>query len=80
MLSSPSLRCSGSSSPSLWGGAVLTETVFSWPGVASYLMTSITARDYPAIQGTVIFIAIFISVINLIIDVLYTVIDPRVRY
>lgn len=43
-------------------------------------MSSITARDYPAIQGTVIFIAIFISVINLIIDVLYTVIDPRVRY
>ncbi|MDD3748289.1 MAG: ABC transporter permease [Candidatus Bipolaricaulis anaerobius] len=64
----------------LMGGAVLTETVFSWPGVASYLMSSITARDYPAIQGTVIFIAIFISVINLIIDVLYTVIDPRVRY
>jgi peptide/nickel transport system permease protein len=64
----------------LMGGAVLTETVFSWPGVASYLMRSINARDYPAIQGTVIFIALFISLINLIVDVLYTAIDPRVRY
>lgn len=64
----------------LMGGAVLTETVFSWPGIASYLVRSIEARDYYAIQGAVVFIALFISVINLIVDVFYSVIDPRVRY
>ncbi len=64
----------------LMGGAVLTETVFSWPGIASYLVRSIEARDYYAIQGSVVFIALFISVINLIVDVFYSMIDPRVRY
>jgi len=64
----------------LMGGAVLTETVFSWPGIASFLVRSIEARDYYAIQGAVVFIALFISVINLLVDVFYSVIDPRVRY
>jgi len=64
----------------LMGGAVLTETVFSWPGIASYLVLAIGARDYPSIQGSVIFIALFISVINLIVDLFYSVVDPRVRY
>jgi peptide/nickel transport system permease protein len=64
----------------LMGGAVLTETVFSWPGIASYLVRAIDARDYPAIQGSVVFIALFISLINLIVDLFYSVIDPRVRY
>lgn len=64
----------------LMGGAVLTEYVFSWPGVASYLIRSINARDYIAIQGSVVFIALFISVINLVVDLLYSAIDPRVRY
>ncbi|HDL85274.1 MAG TPA: ABC transporter permease [Candidatus Acetothermia bacterium] len=64
----------------LMGGAILTETVFSWPGVAQFLVRSIDARDFHSIQGSIVFIAIFISVINLIVDVLYSVIDPRVRY
>jgi peptide/nickel transport system permease protein len=64
----------------LMGGAVLTEHVFSWPGVASYLIRSINARDYIAIQGSVVFIALFISAINLFVDLLYSFIDPRVRY
>ncbi len=64
----------------LMGGAVLTETVYSWPGIARFLIRSVDARDYPAIQGTIIFIAIFISAINLIVDVLYAQLDPRVRY
>ncbi len=64
----------------LMGGAVLTETVFSWPGIASYLVRSIDARDYYAIQGSVVFIALFISTINLVVDVFYSMIDPRVRY
>jgi len=64
----------------LMGGAVLTETVFSWPGIASFLVRSIEARDWPAIQGAIVFIAIFISVINLLVDIAYSFIDPRVRY
>ncbi len=64
----------------LMGGAVLTETVFSWPGIASFLVRSIEARDWPAIQGAIVFIAIFISLINLIVDITYSFIDPRVRY
>ena len=64
----------------LMGGAVLTETVFSWPGIASFLVRSIESRDWPAIQGAIVFIAIFISVINLLVDITYSFIDPRVRY
>jgi peptide/nickel transport system permease protein len=64
----------------LMGGAILTETVYSWPGVARYLLESIENRDFPAIQGTVVFIALFISAVNLMVDVLYARLDPRVRY
>ncbi len=64
----------------LMGGAILTETVYSWPGVARYLLDSIENRDFPAIQGTVVFIALFISAVNLGVDVLYARLDPRVRY
>ncbi len=63
----------------LVAGAVLTETVYSWPGVGRYLLTSIEYRDFPAIQGTVVFIALFISLVNLLVDLTYPLIDPRVR-
>jgi peptide/nickel transport system permease protein len=64
----------------LMGGAVLTETVYSWPGIARYLLDSIENRDFPAIQGTVVFIALFIAGANLVVDVLYARLDPRVRF
>lgn len=64
----------------LLAGAILTETVFSWPGVARYLVVSIEARDFMAIQGTVVFIAVFISTVNLAVDLLYSRLDPRIRY
>ena len=64
----------------LMGGAVLTETVFSWPGIAGFLVRSLDARDWNAIQGTIVFIGIFIATINLIVDIFYSIIDPRVRY
>ncbi len=64
----------------LMGGAVLTETVFSWPGMAEFLVRSLEARDWNAIQGTIVFIGIFIATINLIVDIFYSIIDPRVRY
>ena len=64
----------------LMAGAILTETVFSWPGIARLLLDSILARDFPTVQGTVVFIALFISAVNLIVDILYARLDPRVRY
>jgi peptide/nickel transport system permease protein len=64
----------------LLSGAVLTETVFGRVGVGRYVVTAISARDYPVVQGTVIAVAIFVVVINLVVDVIYAVLDPRIRY
>jgi peptide/nickel transport system permease protein len=64
----------------LLGGAVLTETIFSWPGLGSWIYQGITERDYPVIQGGVIFAALIISVVNLLVDLSYAYLDPRVQY
>lgn len=64
----------------LLAGAVLTETVYSWPGIGRYLLTSIDYRDYPAVQGSVVGIALFISTVNLLVDLTYPLIDPRIRF
>ena len=64
----------------LLGGAVLTETVFNIPGVGRFAYDSIVNSDFPAIQGTVLFGAFFIIAANIVVDVLYAFIDPRVRY
>lgn len=64
----------------LLGGAVLTETTYSWPGIGTYLVERVYYRDYPAIQATVITFAFFVGVISLIVDVIYALIDPRIRY
>ena len=64
----------------LLGGAILTETVFSWPGLGTAIVGFIGARDYPAVQGIVTFIAIVIAGISLLIDVVNGFVDPRVRY
>ncbi|RLG60602.1 ABC transporter permease [Candidatus Geothermarchaeota archaeon] len=61
-------------------GAVLTETTFSWNGLGSYLVDMIRNSDYIAVQGTVVFFAIFVSIISVIVDALYAIIDPRIRY
>ena len=61
------------------GGAMVTETVFSIPGLGSFLLTSILNRDYPVVQGGVIFIATTFSFVNLLVDILYAFIDPRIR-
>ncbi|MFZ5647543.1 MAG: ABC transporter permease [Bacillota bacterium] len=65
---------------SLLGGAVLTETVFSWPGIGSLLVNAILAGDYPLVQGCVIFIATVYVVVNLVVDALYAFLDPRIHY
>ncbi|TDG00772.1 nickel ABC transporter permease [Paenibacillus piri] len=64
----------------LLGGAVLAETVFSMNGLGRYVIQSIQFRDYPAIQGTVLFIAAIFVIVNLIVDLCYSLVDPRVRY
>ncbi len=63
----------------LISGAVLTETVFAFPGIGSFLARAIFTRDYPVLQGFIIFIAVGYALINLAVDVSYSVIDPRVR-
>lgn len=63
----------------LLGGAVVTETVFSWPGVGRLVIDSIRLRDFPVVQAAVLVIAVIYVVVNLIVDVLYTVVDPRMR-
>ena len=61
-------------------GAILTETVFSWPGLGRYAVNAVYARDYPAIQGSVLFIAGTFVIVNLITDIIYAYINPRIRY
>jgi peptide/nickel transport system permease protein len=64
----------------LMGGAIITETIFSWPGIGLYAYNSISARDYASIQGVVLYGALLFVLINLVVDILYAVLDPRVRY
>ncbi|GGP23821.1 ABC transporter permease subunit [Silvimonas iriomotensis] len=64
----------------LLAGAVLTETIFSWPGVGSWLINAIGARDYPVVQGGILLIATLIIFVNLLVDVLYGIINPRIRH
>jgi peptide/nickel transport system permease protein len=64
----------------LMGGAIITETIFSWPGIGLYTYTSISSRDYASIQGVVLYAALLFVLINLIVDILYAILDPRVRY
>lgn len=64
----------------LLGGAILTETIFSWPGVGKWLIESINRRDYPALQGGILLIASSVILVNLLVDVLYGVLNPRIRH
>jgi peptide/nickel transport system permease protein len=64
----------------LMAGAILTETTFSWPGMGRLLLERIYYRDYPVIQGVIIVIALFVAMASLIVDIIYAIIDPRVRY
>jgi peptide/nickel transport system permease protein len=63
----------------LLGGAVVTETVFAWPGVASFTVDSISNADYPVVQAAVVMLAALISVVNLVVDLALGVLDPRIR-
>jgi peptide/nickel transport system permease protein len=65
---------------SLLGGAVLTETVFAWPGLGSYTIDAILKSDYPVVQGAVIVLASVFVLVNLLVDLLYAYLDPRIKY
>ena len=76
----PVVTVIGLSVSGLMAGAVLTETIFSWPGVGHWLIDSIGRRDYPALQGGVLLISAIVVFVNLIVDLVYGVIDPRIRH
>ncbi|MCL2381786.1 MAG: ABC transporter permease [Treponema sp.] len=75
----PVITIVGLSFGALLGGAVLTETVFAIPGVGSFMVHSIMTRDFPIIQGGVLMIAVAFSFVNLLVDILYALVDPRIR-
>ena len=75
----PVLTVIGLGLGNLLGGMVLVETIFEWPGVGQYAYESVLAVDYPAIIGVALLIALNYMVINTIVDILYGIIDPRVR-
>ena len=76
----PVVTVIGLQAGALLGGAVLTETIFSWPGLGSWIYDAISLRDYPIIQGGVIFAALIVSVVNLLVDLSYATLDPRIQY
>lgn len=63
----------------IMGGSVVIEAVFSFPGLGNLMMTAITSADYPLIMGSVLFVSVFVCIINLLVDVLYGFIDPRIK-
>ena len=75
----PVLTMMGLQFATLLGGAVLTETTFSWPGLGRYIVDRISFRDYTAIQGAVVLFGIFVSIVSLVVDLLYAYLDPRIR-
>ena len=61
-------------------GSVLTESIFGWPGLGRFTLQAILKRDFPVIQGAVLFMAVIFVTVNLAVDLLYSVLDPRIRY
>lgn len=76
----PVLTVIGLQTGLLLGGAILTETIFSWPGIGRYIYEAINYRDYPVIQSGILIIALIFVLINLVVDLLYAAIDPRIKY
>ena len=76
----PTVTVVGSSLAHLIGGAVFIETVFSWPGMGQLLYSSISKRDYPMLSGIYLIIALSIAIMMIVVDIIYSVIDPRIKY
>ncbi len=75
----PILTMMGLQFATLLGGAILTETTFSWPGLGRYLVSRINYRDYTAIQGAVIYFGLIVALVSLVVDIFYAYLDPRIR-
>jgi peptide/nickel transport system permease protein len=76
----PVITIIGSYIPGVLGGAVFTESIFGWPGMGRLFVDGVEARDYPLVMGLILILAIVILVVNLLTDVAYALVDPRVRY
>ena len=75
----PVITVIGLSVGTLLAGAILTESIFSWPGIGKWMVDSIFRRDYPVVQGGLLLIAVMVMIVNLLVDVLYGVINPKIR-
>lgn len=75
----PVITVIGLSVGTLLAGAILTETIFSWPGIGKWMVDSIFRRDYPVVQGGLLLVAVMVMVVNLIVDLLYGLINPKIR-
>jgi len=75
----PIITVIGTDFGSYLSGAVLTESIFGWPGIGRYALEAILKRDFPVIQGTVLFMALMFILANLIVDIFYGIVDPRIR-
>ncbi|MEH3130249.1 MAG: ABC transporter permease [Mycolicibacterium neoaurum] len=75
----PILTITGIQLGTILGGVIVVEVVFAWPGIGRLVYTSVAARDYPVIQGAVLLIAVLFLTINLLVDLLYAIVDPRIR-
>lgn len=64
----------------LFAGAILTETIFSWPGIGKWMVDSIFRRDYPVVQGGLLMIAVIVMIVNLVVDLLYGLVNPKIRH
>lgn len=76
----PVITILGLTLAALLGGAILTEVTFSWPGLANRLYRAISQRDYPTVQGIVVFFAGIVAIASIAIDIINAYIDPRIRY
>jgi peptide/nickel transport system permease protein len=76
----PVLTFTGLVLASFMNGSVVVESVFAWPGIGTMTLDAVSGRDFPVVQGAVIMIAVFFIVINLLVDILYAFVDPRIRY
>jgi peptide/nickel transport system permease protein len=76
----PVITIIGSYVPNLLGGAVFIESIYSWPGMGRLFVDGVEARDYPLIMGLILVLAIVILLVNLLTDIAYAMVDPRVRY
>jgi dipeptide transport system permease protein len=76
----PMITIIGLSVGTLLAGAILTETIFSWPGIGKWMVDSIFRRDYPVVQGGLLMIALMVMIVNLTVDLLYSLINPKIRH